>query len=88
MAFSIDGLYQIGPGGNGPRLWVYASTDAQATVRASGYFNDASDLLGVRDVIFTIDTSTPTTYICNVLTNASGVVDISDGLQVPETDTD
>ena len=88
MAYSLDGLYQVGPNGAGPRLWMYSTTDAQATVRASGYFDDASDLLAVRDIIFVIDTNTPTTYICNVLSNASGVVDISDGLQVPETDTD
>ena len=88
MAFSLDGLYPVGPSGSSPRLWMYSSADAQATVRAAGYFNDASDLLTVRDVIFTIDTNTPTTYIVNVLSNASGVVDVSDGLQVPETDTD
>lgn len=88
MAFSLDGLYQVGPGGNSPRIWVYSTTDAIADVNTSGYFNNASDVLGVRDVIFVCDTSTPTTHIVSVLTNASGVVDVSDGLQITETDTD
>lgn len=88
MAYALSGLYQVGPGGNGPRLWMYSSADAIADVNTEGYFNDASDLLGIRDVIFVVDTATPTTTIVNVLSNASGVVDVSNGLAVPETDTD
>ena len=88
MAFSRSGLYQVGPAGSGPRLWMYSSEDAIATVNTAGYFNDASSELAVRDVIFVIDTATPSTSIVNVLTNASGVVDVSDGLTIPETDAD
>lgn len=88
MAFALSGLYQVGPGGSGPRLWMYSSADAIATVNTSGYFNGASDLLGIRDVIICIDTATPATHIVNVLSNAAGVVDVSDGLQITETDTD
>lgn len=88
MAFSLSGLYQVGPGGSGPRIWMYSSADAIADVNTAAYFNNASDLLGVRDVIFCIDTATPTTHIVSVLSNASGVVDVSDGLAVTETDTD
>ena len=88
MAYALSGLYQVGPGGSGPRMWMYSSADAIATVNTAGYFNDASDLLGVRDVIFVIDTATPSTSIVNVLSNAAGVVNVSDGLTVPETDGD
>ena len=88
MAYALSGLYQVGPGGSGPRMWMYSSADAIATVNTAAYFNDASDLLGVRDVIFVIDTATPSTTIVNVLRNAAGVVDVSDGLTVPETDGD
>lgn len=88
MAYSLSGLYQVGPGGSGPRLWIYSSTDAIATVNTAGYFNNASDILEVRDIIICVDTNTPTTYIVNVLSNAAGVVDVSDGLQIPETDSD
>lgn len=88
MAFSLSGLYQVGPHGAGVRLWTYSSADAIADVNTAGYFNNASDLLSVRDVIFVVDTATPTTHIVSVLSNASGVVDVSDGLQVTETDSD
>lgn len=88
MAFALSGLYQVGPGGAGVRLWTYSSADAIATVNTAGYFNDASSLLQVRDIIFCVDTATPATHIVNVLSNASGVVDVSDGLAITETDTD
>lgn len=88
MAFALSGLYQVGPAGNSPRMWIYSSADAIADVNTAAYFNNASDLLTVRDIIFVIDTATPTTHIVSVLSNASGVVDVSDGLAVTETDTD
>jgi hypothetical protein len=88
MAYALSGLQQIGPGGKAPRMWVYSTTDAIATVNTEGYFNDATDLLQVRDIIWVCDTSTPTTNIVSVLSNASDVVDISDGTAISETDTD
>lgn len=91
MAYSASGLNPIGgqgKAGNAPQVWSYTSADAIATVNTSGYFNNASDILTVRDIIFVVDSSTPTTHIVSVLSNASGVVDVSDGLQVTETDTD
>jgi len=88
MAFALSGLQQVGPGGNSPRMWIYATTDAIATVNTAGYFNNASDLLTVRDIIWVCDTNTPTTNIVSVLSNASGVVDVSDGTAIAETDTD
>ncbi len=87
MAFSSANLTRIGGASNGD-LWYYSSADAIATVRASGYFNDASNMLAVRDLIIVVDTNTPTTHFCNVLSNASGVVDVSAGTAVAETDTD
>lgn len=87
MAFSLDGFY-ADPRGAGVRVHTYTSADANAAVRAAGYFNDLVDVLNVRDVIFVVDTATPTTYIHNVLSNDGTTVDVSDGLQIPETDTD
>jgi hypothetical protein len=87
MAYSLDGFY-ADPRGAGVRIHTYSSADAIATVRAAGYFNDLSDILNVRDVILVVDTATPTAHFVNVLSNASGVVDVSDGLAIPETDTD
>ena len=90
MAFSKDGLNVIGAAksGNAPSMYTYTSADAITAVRVEGYFNDLSDTLAVGDVIFVHDSATPTMSIAMVLSNASGVVDISDGTTVAMTDTD
>ena len=87
MAFDAAGLTRIG-GASNANLWFYTTTDAIATINTSGYFNNASNMLAVRDVIIVADTNTPTTNFVNVLSNASGVVDVSDGTAIVETDTD
>lgn len=87
MAYNAANLTRIGGASNGD-LWFYTSADAIATVNTAGYFNDASNMLAVRDVIIVVDTATPTTSFVNVLSNASGVVDVSDGTAIAETDTD
>ena len=91
MAYSKDGLNLIGGGGKAgqaPQVFPYTSTDAIATVNTAGYFNSASTLLNVRDIIFVVDSNTPTLHIVSVLSNASGVVDVSDGTAIAETDSD
>ena len=91
MAYSSTGLNSAGgqsKAGNAPQIWTYTSADAIATVNTSGYFNDASSLLKVGDIIYVYDSATPSMNIVYVLSNASGVVDVSDGLAVTATDTD
>jgi len=44
--------------------------------------------LNVRDLIIVMDTNTPTTHFCTVLSNTGTVVDVSDGTAVAETDGD
>lgn len=91
MAFSRDGWNPIGgqsKKGNAPAIWSYTSADAIATVNTSGYFNSVSDEVSVRDIIFVVDSNAPTAHIVSVLSNASGVVDVSDGTAIAETDTD
>jgi len=87
MAYSASGLTRVGGDSNGS-LWMYRSADAIATVRASGYFNSAANMLGVRDVIIVNDTNTPTANLCLVLSNTGTVVDCSDGTAIAETDSD
>jgi hypothetical protein len=87
MAFNAAGLTRIG-GASNADLWFYTTADAIATVNTAGYFNDASNMLAVRDVIIVADTATPTTNLVSVLSNASGVVDVSDGTAIAETDSD
>jgi hypothetical protein len=91
MAYSSTGLNSAGgqsKAGNAPQIWTYTSADAIATVNTAAYFNDASSLLKVGDIIYVYDSATPTMSIVFVLSNASGVVDVSDGLTVTATDTD
>ena len=93
MAYSVTGLQPIGgqsKAGNAPQIWSYASTDAQTVIRASGYFNSASDLLKVNDVIMCASATrgTPVLVWSYVNANASGVVDITDGLVLTATDSD
>ena len=45
-------------------------------------------MLNVRDLIIVMDTNTPTTNFCTVLSNTGTVVDVSDGTAVAETDGD
>jgi accessory colonization factor AcfC len=87
MAYSAANLTRIGGASNGD-LWFYTSADAIATVNTSGYFNDAANMLAVRDLIIVVDTNTPTTNFVNVLSNTGTVVDVSDGTAVVETDGD
>lgn len=87
MAFAASGLSNLAHA-SGFNLWVYKSADAIATVNTAGYFNDAVDMLGVRDVIIVIDTNTPTTSLVSVLSNDGSAVDVSDGLAITETDSD
>ena len=92
MAYSSTGLNAAGgqsKAGNAPQIWTYTSADSIATVNTSAYFNDASSLLKVGDIIFVYDSATPTMSIVFVVSNSSaGVVDVSDGLTVTATDTD
>ncbi len=42
-------------------VWVYKSADAHTAVDASGYFTDGANLgLKANDLMFVLDTSTPT----------------------------
>ena len=90
MAFSSAGWNVIGAAkkGNAPSMYTYTSADAIATVNTAGYFNDLSDTLAVGDIIFVRDSATPTMSIVVVLSNASGVVDVSDGTAVSVADAD
>ena len=68
MAYSASGLHRIG-GASGVNLWIYQTTDAIATVKSDGYFNDAASMLNVRDLISVMDKNVPTKNVCTVLSN-------------------
>lgn len=84
MAFARTGFGALGGqslAGSLPALYVFTTTDAHTDVDGSGYFNDLSDTLNVGDMIMvhgsTGGTRTITMHI--VVSNASGVVDVSNG---------
>lgn len=92
MAFSTTGFATIGASkaGNSPSVYSYATTDTIADVNTAGYFNTMSDTLSVGDMII-VRSSTGGTQVMSlvfVASNASGVVDVTDGLTVTATDTD
>lgn len=93
MAYTKDNLQPIGgqaKAGNAPQMWSYTAPDADAiaAINTSGYFNDASDVLKVGDLIHVWDSSVPTSTLVTVLSNASGVVDVSDGTALSVADAD
>lgn len=91
MAFARTGWNPIGgqsKKGTAPQMWSYTSADAIAAVNTAGYFNDVNQDVSVGDVIFVHDSATPTMSIVMVASNASGVVDVTDGTTVAMTDTD
>jgi hypothetical protein len=93
MAYTKVNLQPIGgqaKAGNAPQMWSYTAptADAIADINTSGYFNDASDVLKVGDLIHVWDSSVPTSTLVTVLSNASGVVDVSDGTALSVADAD
>lgn len=76
MAYSIAGFYPDQRGA-GVRIHTYTSTDAQATVAASGYFNSLDDILAVGDLIDCYDSTNNVNYRLRVDTNASSTVTTS-----------
>ena len=91
MAYAQSGLQPIGgqsKAGNAPQMWSYKSADAIADVNTEGYFNDASDVLKVGDLIYVYDSNTPTANLVVVLSNTSGVVDVSNGQAITVADSD
>jgi hypothetical protein len=93
MAFSATGFNAVGgqsKAGNAPAIYTYSSTDAQSVIRASGYFNTVASILKVGDLIFCYSATggTPVMSTAYVNSNASNVVDITDGVTVTATDTD
>ncbi len=93
MAYAAAGLQPIGgqsKAGNAPQIWSYATEDTIATCNTAAYFNSASDLLKVNDAILIASSTggTPVLTWTYVNSNASGVVDIVDGLTITATDSD
>jgi hypothetical protein len=91
MALNLANLAVVAQNGTDlPRIFIYKTPDALADVNTAGYFNGASKILRVLDVIklFTSVEGTPVVSESYVNANASGAVDITDGAVLAATDTD
>ncbi len=89
MAFNSKDLSVLAYA-NGFTLWHYTSVDPAIDVDTSGYFNDASDIVRVGDMILanTDTDGTPASGIFLINANAAGVVDAADMTAVGNADTD
>ena len=93
MAFSRTGWNPIGgqsKKGVAPQLFTYTTTDAVTVVDGEGYFNSVSDDVSVGDVIISVTSTggTLASSIHTVASNASGVVDVTNGTSIAQTDSD
>lgn len=89
MAYTPASLTRLA-GASGVSLWHYSTEDTVATVNTSAYFNDANAMLRLNDVILCVSSTggTPVVSQLYVVSNSSGVVDVTDGVVVTATDTD
>lgn len=92
MAYSATGFSTIGASkaGNSPSLYAYSTADTIGDVNTTGYFNALANILSVGDVIIarTSTGGTQALSLVYVASNASGVVDVTDGLTITATDSD
>jgi hypothetical protein len=74
---------------NGFTLWHYTTADASTVVDTTGYFNAATTMLRVGDIIIAnVDTAgTLKGGLFLVSANSNGVVDVNDMTQVSGTDS-
>ncbi|MDA1091508.1 MAG: hypothetical protein O3A85_14515 [Proteobacteria bacterium] len=89
MAFNSKDLSVLAYA-NGFTLWHYTTVDLAITVDTSGYFNDATDMVRIGDMVLAnVDTDgTPASGIYLINANAAGVVDAADMTTVGSVDTD
>ncbi len=75
---------------NGFTLWHYTTTDTATDVDTAGYFNTATDMVRVGDMILanTDTDGTPASGIFLINANAAGTVDVADMTAVGGTDLD
>lgn len=89
MAYTASSLTRLS-GASGVSLWHYSTADTIATVNTAGYFNDASAMMNVNDVIIAVTSTggTPVVSHTYVNANSSGTVDVVDGVAITNTDSD
>jgi N-acetylmuramic acid 6-phosphate (MurNAc-6-P) etherase len=89
MAFTPASLTRLA-GASGVSLWHYSTADTLADINTAGYFNSVSNVLNINDVIIAVTETggTPVVSHTYVNANASGVVDVVNGVAITNTDSD
>jgi hypothetical protein len=92
MAYSATGFSTVAASkaGNSPAIYAYKTADSIADVNTAGYFNALANVLSIGDLIYCV-TSTGSTIVATlayVRANANGVVDVTDGTTLANTNTD
>lgn len=98
MAYSRLKLQRVGPQNrSGPSLFCYSDSGSALTaIDASGYFNDAADILKVGDFIFANGSSgSAGIFLVNANTRdlaatppVEGVVDVANAVSIGAIDSD
>ena len=85
MAFKTQNL-SVMSYANGFTLWHYSTADdVFADIDTAGHFNNASEMLRVGDAMYVTD-KTGTSAQVFVMSNAGGVVDVSNAVAAVDTD--
>jgi hypothetical protein len=89
MAFKTKDLSVLAYA-NGFTLWHYTTVDPATDVDTAAYFNAASDMLRIGDMIMAnVDTDgTPQAGILLVASNSGGTVDVANLTQVGGSNSD
>ena len=85
MAFDKNNLSVLAYA-NGFTLWHYKTADTAATVDTAGYFNTASEMVRVGDMVLANTAASNGIFVVNA--NSAGVVDVADIVNFSGTDTD
>jgi hypothetical protein len=94
MAYSETGLNVAASSkaGNAPQIWTYRTTDLITAVDGSGYFNSASALLKVGDLMYVHANSAGTTptfgFVIVTGNTTAGVVDVTNATGLGTVDSD
>ncbi|MCA3263005.1 MAG: hypothetical protein ING44_13765 [Telmatospirillum sp.] len=89
MAFEVKNLSVLAYA-NGFTLWHYTTSDAAAAVDNVGYFNAASDMLHVGDMMLAnvATAGSPQNGVFAVVSVANGVVDLANMTVFDTSNTD
>lgn len=93
MAFDIENLQLVASSkaGQAPQFFTYKTDDAATTVDTTGYFNAVASVMRVGDLVYVhaeAGGTVPTYGFHVVVSNANGVVDVTNATSVGTVNSD